>query len=141
MFRALVWFTFAVFLPVGFVVYCRMLLARSSKIELSEAAVKAIVTQNATISSDDFHGLRALVLLCPLGQKDRSSLAAVSAYYFLLTGLHAVSSRMCGAFKDWTEQERWRCAHFVAVTLDRRIARARELWAEQMIEPDKQEKS
>lgn len=141
MFGALVGLTFAMFLSVVFLVYCRRLLARTSEIELSEAALRAIATQGDRVSSVDFHRLRALVLLCPLDQKDGASLAAVCAYYALLTGLHAISSRTCEGFAEWTEQERRSCAHFVAVTLDRRIARARKLWAEQMIQPGKEEES
>lgn len=108
---------------------------------MTEATLKAITLQGGAISSQDFDSLRALVRLCPIGQKEGASVGAVAAYYFLLTGLYVIFSRICEAFADWAERERRRCTYFVAVALDRRIANARNLWAEQMIEPEKQEKS
>jgi hypothetical protein len=133
MFRALVVLAFLVFPPLLFVAYCRSLLARASATEVSEAALKAMVTQDGVTSSEDFRSLRALVRLCPMGQKDGASLAAVSAYYFLLTRLYGIFSGVSGSIIERAERERRRCSHFVAVRLDQRIANARKLWTEQMI--------
>jgi len=136
MFRAVVVFAFVMFPPLLFLAYCRSLVARASAIELSEAALKAIVTEVGVTSSEDFRSLRALVRLCPMGQNDGASLAAVSAYYFLLTRLYGMFSGISEGIAEWTERERRRYSHFVAVRLDQRIANTRKLWAEQMIHED-----
>jgi hypothetical protein len=137
MFRALVGFTLAALTPLLFVAYCRSLLLRALRIEVSREVLKAMAAESASVSAEDFHRLRALVGLCPLGQKDEFPLAAVSIYFSLLTLLYAISSRICGGTARWTHRERQRCSHFVAVSLDKRIASARQLWAEQMIHPEK----
>ncbi len=117
--------------------YCRSLLAQASEAKLSAAAQKAIATESGTISAEDFQRLHALARLCPFGQKDEVSLRAISVYYLSLQGLHGISSRMSDAFAGWAKRERQRCSYFVAVCIDRRIAAARKLWAEQMIRPEK----
>lgn len=137
MFCAFLGLTLAAFPPLLFAAYCRSLLVQASEIELSADVLKAIAAESASASAEDFHRLQALVGLCPLGQKDRVPLAAVSAYYLFLTGLYAVSSRIRGVIANWTERERQKCSYFVAVRLDQRIASARKLRAEQMIHPER----
>jgi len=130
-------FTLAVvFLSLLFVAYCRLLLARASEISLSETVLKEIL-RCESVSCQDFDRLQALVRLCPLVQKRGASLAAISVYHVLLTVLYAVSSRICDSVANWTEREGRLCSHFAAVSLDRRIANSRKLWAEQMIHPEK----
>jgi hypothetical protein len=137
MFRTFVVLTLAMLPPLLFVAYCRSLLAQASDIELSAAVVKAIATESGSISAEDFYRLKGLAGLCPLGRKDEFPLAAVSIYFFLLTVIYGISSRISGGKANWTHRERQRCSHFVAVNLDKRIASARQLWAEQMIHPEK----
>jgi hypothetical protein len=141
MFRVFVGFTLAVLPPLLFVAYCRSLILQASQIGLGAAVLRAIATKSGSVSAKDFHRLQALVGLCPLGQKDGATLAAVSAYYFLLTGLYGISSAICEVVANWTERERQRCSYFVAVRLDQRIANTRKLWAEQMIHQEEQGKS
>jgi hypothetical protein len=137
MVRAFVGFILAALPPVLFVAYCRLLLLRASKTELSTAVLEAIAAESERLSGEDFHRLQVLVGLCPLDQKDRIPLATLSLYFVLLTGLHTFSLRICGVIANWTERERQRCSHFVAVKLDQRIARARKLVSEQMDESDR----
>ena len=137
MVRACVGFILAALPPVLFVAYCRFLLLRASETELSTAVVEAIAAESERVSAEDFHRLQALVGLCPLGQKDRIPLATLSLYFVLLTVLHTFSLRICRVMGNWTERERRRCSHFVAVTLDQQIARARKLVSEQMDQPDR----
>jgi hypothetical protein len=137
MFCAFVGFTLAALPPLLFVAYCRSLLRTASETELSTAALNAIAEELAGVSAEDFHRLRALLELCPLGQKDAFPLAVVSIYFFLLAVIYAISLRLSGGIGNWTERERQRCSHFVAVSLDKRIASARRLRAEQMIHPEK----
>ena len=129
--------TVAALPPLLFAAYCRSLLRQASETELSTAALNAIVAESASVSAEDFHWLRALVGLCPLCQKDAFPLAAVSIYFFLLPVFYAMPSRISGGIANWTERERQGCSHFVAVSLDKRTATARRLWAEQMIHPEK----
>lgn len=126
-------FTVAALPPLLFVAYCHSLLRRASETELSAAALNAIAADSASVSAKDFHRLRALLGLCPLGRKDAFPLPAVSVYFFLLTIICAISPRISEGIANWTERERQRCTHFVAVSLDRRIASARRLLEEQMM--------
>jgi hypothetical protein len=137
MFRAFVGFTLTALPPLLFVAYCRSILRQASDTELSTEVLKAMAGESTSVSAEDFHLLRALLGLCPLGRKDAVPLAAVSIYFFLLTVIYGISSRSSGGIANWTERERERCSHFVAVSLDKRIASARKLWAEQMIHPEK----
>lgn len=100
--------------------------------ELSETAVNAIDTESESVPAEDFHRLRALFGLCPLGRKDAFPLEAV-LIYFLLTVTYTISSRINRGIAYRIGRESRRCSHFVAVSLDKRIATARRLWAEQMI--------
>jgi hypothetical protein len=123
--------------PLSFVAYCRFLLLRASEIELSTAVLKAIAPESERVSAEDFHRLQALVGMCPLDQKVRIPLATLSLYFVLLTVLYTFSLRICGVIASWTERERRRCSHFVAVRLDQRISRARKLVSEQMDQPNR----
>jgi hypothetical protein len=137
MVRTFVGFIVATLPPLLFVAYCRFLLLRASEIELSTAVLKAIAPESERVSAEDFHRLQALVGLCPLDQKDRIPLAALSLYFVLLTGLYTFSLRIGGVIANWTERERRQCSHFVAVRLDQRISRARKLVSEQMDRPER----
>jgi len=136
MLRAFVGFTLAALPPLLFVAYCRSLLHQASRTELSAAALDAIAVASASISPEEFHRLQALLGLCPLGRKV-FPLAAMSVYFFLLTVISAVSSRISRNIAKWTERERQRCSHFVAVSLDKRIASVHKLRAEQMNHPER----
>ncbi len=137
MFRALVGFTLAALTPLLFGAYCRSLCLRALRINLSTEVLKAMAAESASVSAEDFHRLRALLGLCPLGRKDGFPLAAVSIYFLLLTLLYAISSRICRVATTCPERERQRCSHFVAIRLDQRIARAHKLVSEQMDQPDR----
>jgi hypothetical protein len=137
MFRVFVGFTLAALPPLLFVAYCRSMLRQASDTELSTAALNAIAAELGRVSAEDFHRLRALLGLCPLGRKDELPLAAVSIYFFLLTVIYAMSSRISKGIANWTVRERRRCSHFAAVSLDKRIESARRLRTEQMILPEK----
>jgi hypothetical protein len=137
MFCAFVGFTLAALPPLLFVAYCRSLLRQASETELRAAALNAIAAESASVSAEDFHRLRALLGLCPLGRKDEFPLAAVSTYFLFSTVFCAISPWICGAAANEIERERKRCSQFVAVSLDKRIASARRLWAEQTIHPER----
>jgi hypothetical protein len=133
---AFVGFTLAALPPLLFVAYCRSSLHQASRTELSTAALNAIAAASVSVSAEDFHRLRALLGLCPLGRKV-FPVTAMSVYFFLLTVISAVSSRISRNIANWTERERQRCSHFVAANLDKRIASARSLRAEQMNRPER----
>ena len=133
---AFVGFTMAALPPLLFVAYCRSSLHQAARTELSAAALNAIAAASASVSAEDFHRLRALLGLCPLGRK-AFPLAAMSVYFFSLTVISAVSSRISRSLTNRTERERQRCSHFVAVSLDKRIASAHKLRAEQMKHPER----
>ncbi len=137
MVRAFIGFILATLPPLLFVAYCRFLLLRASETELSTAVLRAIAPESERVFAEDFGRLQALIGLCPLDQKDRIPLATLSLYFVLLIGLYTSSLRICGVIANWTERERRRCSHFVAVRLDQRIARARKLVSEEMDQPDR----
>jgi hypothetical protein len=112
---AFVGFTLAALPPLLFVAYCRSLLHQASRTELSAAALNAIAVASASISPEEFHRLRALLGLCPLGRKV-FPLAAMSVYFFLLKVISAASAR---------------------INVDKRIASAHKLRAEQMNHPER----
>ena len=129
--------TAAVTLLLLFVAYCRSLLASTSSIELSEHARSVTGIQDGIAPADEFARLRALAKLCPPRGNDATPLAAVRTYYHVLNVLQTLSSPLVHSLVAWTQTERQRCSYFVAVSLDRRIAHTRQMWAEQMIHPEK----
>ncbi len=136
MFRAFVVFAFTVSPSLLFVAYCRSLLAHTSAVELSEHARRVTGIQDKIGPACEFARLRALAKLCPAIGKDESLLGAVSTYYHLLTALQTLTTPLFHSLADRAERERGRCSYFAAVILDRRIARTRKMWSEQIIHPE-----
>lgn len=115
-----------------FVSYCRSLIAATHKVPLSEHARDASGIGNREITGDEFARLVQLVRLCPETGQDVSELRAVRAYFGILNLVRGISRPVAPAVATWVDAERQGCAYFAAVALDRRIARSRELMAEQI---------
>jgi hypothetical protein len=120
-----------VFLLQFFVSYCRSLIAASIKHPLSPEVQDVTGIKNAA-TGDDFARVVQLLQLCPDRPEDRSGVQAVGAYFGLLSFVRATIARLVPALSAWTETERGQCTYFAAVTLERRIAFSRDMFAQQI---------
>jgi hypothetical protein len=114
-----------------FVSYCRSVIAAYGEVELSEQARQVTGIHNRQVKGNDFKRLLQLVRLCPAFGEDEKELRAVRIYYALLNGVQGLLRPIYAAAAEWMELERQGCAYFVAVALDRRIARNRVLLEQQ----------
>ena len=113
-----------------FVSYCRSLTASSMHTSLSEEVLD-VTGIHAKASARDYARVVQILQLCPERPEDRSNLQIVGAYYSLLNLVDRVFVKLSPAVRNWAEEERAGCAHFVAVALGRRIAFSREMLAQQ----------
>jgi hypothetical protein len=120
-----------VFLLQFFVSYCRSLIAASIKHPLS-AEVQDVTGITSAARGDDFERVVQLLQLCPDRPEDRSGLQAIGAYFGLLSFVRATLARIVPSLSSWTETERGQCTYFAAVTLERRIAFSRDMFAQQL---------
>lgn len=120
-----------VFLLQFFVSYCRSLIAASIKHPLSPEVQDVTGIKNAA-TGDDFARVVQLLQLCPDRPEDRSGVQAVGVYFGLLSFVRATIARLVPALSAWTETERGQCTYFAAVTLERRIAFSRDMFAQQI---------
>ncbi len=115
-----------------FVSYCRSILAASRTQPLSEHAREVSGLNDAAPRAGDFQRLVQLARLCPEPGDDRNEVRFVRGYYRLLKVLRSAAGWLSPGVAAWAENERDVCAYFAAVVLDRRIAYARDLMAQQM---------
>jgi hypothetical protein len=120
-----------VFLLQFFVSYCRSLIAACIRQPLS-AEVQDVTGIKVAAAGEDFDRVVQLLQLCPDRPEDRSSIQAIGAYFNLLGFVRATLARVVPALRAWTETERGQCTYFAAVTLDRRIAFSRDMFAQQL---------
>jgi hypothetical protein len=120
-----------VFLLQFFVSYCRSLIAASIKHPLS-AEVQDVTGIKSTATGEDFDRVVQLLQLCPDRPEDRNGVQAVGAYFGLLGFVRSTIARMIPSLRTWTERERGQCTYFAAVTLERRIAFSRDMFAQQL---------
>jgi len=114
-----------------FVSYCRSLIAASAKQPLS-AEVQDVTGIKTTATGDDFARVVQLLQLCPDRPEDRNGIQAIGTYFSLLGILRATVARLVPSVLAWTDLERGQCTYFAAVTLDRRIAFSRDMFAQQL---------
>lgn len=103
-----------------FVSYCRSLVDVYSKVEISQQAWKVAGLDGSGARAEQFRHLSGLIELCPNPADDRFEICAIRAYYWMLSALRAARSS-APALAAWVERERTGCAHFLAVSLDRRL--------------------
>lgn len=103
--------------------YCRTLLLHSSEIVVSTRLQEvAGVAENC--SPSDFDRIVQLIRFAPQMQDDAGRMRAISVYYRLTRVASALVSPLSREASNWFDGELSRCAHFAAVTLDRRLATA-----------------
>jgi len=120
-----------VFLLQFFVSYCRSLIAASIKHPLS-AEVQDVTGIKSAATGEDFDRVVQLLQLCPDRPEDRSGMQAIGAYFGLLGFVRGTLARLVPSLRAWTETERGQCTYFAAVTLERRIAFSRDMFAQQL---------
>jgi hypothetical protein len=114
-----------------FVSYCRSVIAATSAVPLSEHVWDVTGIRDRQIRAEEFARLLQLANLCPNSGIDRGAIAAVRAYFRMLTFVRATLRNAIPGIMSWTEAELSGCAHFAAVALDRRILHSRQLMAQQ----------
>lgn len=120
-----------VFLLQFFVSYCRSLIAASVKHPLS-AEVQDVTGIKTAAAGEDFTRVVQLLQLCPDRPEDRNGIQAIGAYFNLLGFVRSTIARIVPSVQAWTESERGQCTYFAAVTLERRIAFSRDMFAQQL---------
>ena len=120
-----------VFLLQFFVSYCRSLIAASIKHPLS-AEVQDVTGIKSSASGEDYARVVQLLQLCPDRPEDRNGVQAIGAYFGLLGFVRSTIARLIPTLRTWTERERGKCTYFAAVTLERRIAFSRDMFAQQL---------
>lgn len=114
-----------------FVMYCRSIIAASSRHALS-SEVRDVTGITRAVSGDDFAPVIQLLNLCPDRPNDRGTIKAIGTYFRLLNIVRKTVARVVPSLQAWTEFERGQCAYFAAVTLEQRIAFSRDMLAQQM---------
>lgn len=115
-----------------FVSYCRSLIAASAKQPLSAEVQDVTGIHSTSAAGEDFARVIQLLQLCPDRPEDRNGIQAIGTYFSLLGILRATVARLMPSLQAWTETERGHCTYFAAVTLDRRIAFSRDMFAQQL---------
>ena len=114
-----------------FVSYCRSLIAASIRQPLS-AEVQDVTGIKDAAAGDDFERVVQLLHLCPDRPEDRGGVQAIGAYFALLGVVRGTVAKLIPKLSAWTDMERGQCTYFAAVTLDRRIAFSRDMFAQQL---------
>ena len=111
-----------------FVFYCRLVIAASRRLELSERVREIAGIAGRIVPSEDFERLLQFVHLCPKRSGDGARIRAVEVYYNLLHAVGHVAHRAMPRAIAWVERERQNCSYFAAVYLDRSISYSRGLF-------------
>ncbi|HYL63893.1 MAG TPA: hypothetical protein VE077_14835 [Candidatus Methylomirabilis sp.] len=114
-----------------FISYCRSLIAASVRQPLS-AEVQDVTGIKEAAAGEDFERVVQLLQLCPDRPEDRGGVQAIGAYFTLLGIVRATVARVIPKLRLWADAERGQCTYFAAVTLDRRIAFSRDMFAQQL---------
>jgi hypothetical protein len=110
-----------------FIAFCRLQIAASSGVVLSEQTRSLAGIHGNRVEAKDFPALMALVRLCPELNRETRKLDAVRIYFRLLGLAEHLLRRVNLEAAGWAYRERAGCAQFAVAELDRRIARSREL--------------
>lgn len=114
-----------------FISYCRSLIAASVRQPLS-AEVQDVTGIKEAAAGEDFERVVQLLQLCPDRPEDRGGVQAIGAYFTMLGVVRATAARLIPKLRAWADTERGQCTYFAAVTLDRRIAFSRDMFAQQL---------
>jgi len=116
-----------------FVSYCRLQVAASRRVELSDFAREATGISGQGVSGDEFLRLRKLVDLCPETNGRGSKLGAIHAYHAFLGMVRILFGPLVPAAAAWATTERAGCSYYAAVALDARISHTRRIYENDFI--------
>lgn len=102
--------------------YCRSLLATYAKVEVSQKAREVAGIAAEPITGEDFHRLVGLIRVAPDPGDDATEIRTVSIYRGIIRLMASLISPRSVKAAQWFDRELALCAHFAAVTLDRRLA-------------------
>jgi hypothetical protein len=111
--------------------YCRSLVAAAAVQPISDQLREAAGIYEGVISGKQFGQLLELARLCPESGNDERAIAAIQLYFRLLNACKATFLKAVPDSIAWADRELARCAHFAAISLDRRITYSRVLLATQ----------
>lgn len=115
-----------------FISYCRSVIAASTARPLSEQVREVAGVKGREIQGEEFIRLLQLASLCPASGGDHGAIAAIRAYFRMVSFVRMALRGMIPGIVSWAEAELAKCAHFAAVALDRRISHSRDLMAQQI---------
>jgi len=107
-----------------FFAYAQTLLLTYSKVEISERTREVTGVEIERVQPEDFSRLMVLLRVAPDPRDDAAELRAVSIYFRAVQLANWLASPLSHAVRDWSRIELARCAHFAAVSLDRRLSPA-----------------
>jgi hypothetical protein len=107
-----------------FFAYSRTLLLTYSKVEISERTREVTGVEIERVQPEDFSRLMVLLRVAPDPRDDSAELRAVSIYFRAVQLANWLVSPLSHAVREWSRIELSRCAHFAAVSLDRRLSPA-----------------
>jgi len=105
-----------------FFAYAQTLLLTYSKVEISERTREVTGVEIERVQPEDFSRLMVLLRVAPDPRDDAAELRAVSIYFRAVQLANWIVSPLSHAVREWSRTELSRCAHFAAVSLDRRIS-------------------
>jgi hypothetical protein len=105
-----------------FFAYARTLLLTYGKVEISERTREVTGVDIERVQPEDFSRLMVLLRVAPDPRDDAAELRAVSIYFRAVQLANWLVSPLSRAVRHWSRIELSRCAHFAAVSLDRRLS-------------------
>jgi hypothetical protein len=101
--------------------YCRTLLIAYGKVEISERAREIAGINTESLQPEMFGQLTFLLRLAPDPGDDSAEVESVKTYFVAMSLLRQIFGPLSARISRWFDGELSMCAHFAAVTLDRRI--------------------
>lgn len=102
------------------IAYCRALLAASDAVRISDD-VREVATLPSQMGPAEFNRLLLLARMSGAPATDANEMRAVKSYYRVLRFAQRVVTPFSAGTSSWFKSELARCAHFAAISLDRRL--------------------
>jgi hypothetical protein len=103
------------------VAYCRALLAASDEAQVSEQVREVAGLSSGMMDPLEFKRLITLARMSGAPATDANELRIVKFYYRVLSFAERLVTPFSRGTSRWFENELSRCAHFAAISLDRRL--------------------
>jgi len=100
---------------------CRSVVLASQDVEVSRRTCEMASIPSRTLDPAEFERVMGLARMAPYPRNDSSQVRAVTTYFRMLRLASTIFSPLSTSAKRWFTAELSLCAHFAAVTLDRRM--------------------